>query len=215
VGLLDGYQELGGLAVGLQRVRRHHHAGEIQVGQQRLEAGHLTGRAADLALGEHRTGGVVHHRQQVDLAALGVSGAAQGLAVDRDRTPAAAGAVAVGKPCANRGGQRLGIEAGKGSADGGLGRDQPPAGERVAAGAERRADALGCVRGPFGDRRDRPRTGQDRSGGDDQDGDQRVTTPGVRPRVFDRGKIGEQVPGLGWLELTGMGELGQAVRDRG
>jgi hypothetical protein len=95
-----------------------------------------------LALGEHRASGVVHHRQQVNLATLGVLGAAQGLAIDRDRPPAAA-AVAVGKPRANRSGQRLGIEAGKGSADGGLGRDHPPAGERVAAGPERRTDALG------------------------------------------------------------------------
>jgi hypothetical protein len=95
--------------------------------------------------------------------------------------------------------------AGKGSADRGLGPDHPAVGERVAAGPERRADALGCVRGPFGDRRDRPRTGQDRSGGDEQDGDQRVTTPGARPEVVDRGKVGEQVPGLGWLELIGVG----------
>jgi hypothetical protein len=95
--------------------------------------------------------------------------------------------------------------AGKGSADRGLGPDHPAVGERVAAGPERRADALGCVRGPFGDRRDRPRTGQDRSGGDEQDGDQQVTTPGARPQVVDRGKVGEQVPGLGWLELIGVG----------
>jgi hypothetical protein len=71
---------------------------------------------------------------------------------------------------------------------------------------------LGCARGPFGDRRDRPRTSQDRSGSDEQDGDQRVTTPGARPRVVDRGKVGDQVPGLGWLELIGVGELGQALR---
>jgi hypothetical protein len=31
--LLAGHEELGGLAVGLQCVRRHHHAGELQVGQ--------------------------------------------------------------------------------------------------------------------------------------------------------------------------------------
>ena len=31
-----------------------------------------------------------------------------------------------------------------------------------------------------------------------------MTTPGARPQVVDRGKVGEQVPGLGWLELIGV-----------
>jgi hypothetical protein len=40
-------------------------------------------------LGQHHAGGVVHRGEQVDLAAVGwVAGAAQGLAVDRDRPPA-------------------------------------------------------------------------------------------------------------------------------
>ena len=80
VGLLAGHQELGGGGVGVQRVGGHDHAGKIQVGQQGLEGGHLARRAVDLALGEHRAGGVVHRGEQVDLPALGAAGAAQGLA---------------------------------------------------------------------------------------------------------------------------------------
>jgi hypothetical protein len=45
----------------------------------------LTRRAVDLALGNHRTGGVVHRGEQVDLPAV-AAGAAQGLAVHRDGT---------------------------------------------------------------------------------------------------------------------------------
>jgi hypothetical protein len=73
---LDGDQELGGVGVGLQRVGGHDHAGKVQVGQQGLEGGHLTRRAVDLALGEHRAGGVVHRGEQVDLPAVAAFGAA-------------------------------------------------------------------------------------------------------------------------------------------
>jgi hypothetical protein len=76
VGLLAGHQELGRVGVGVQRVGSHHHAGKIQVGQQGLEGGHLTWGAVDLALGEHRAGGVLHRSDQVDLPAV-AAGAAQ------------------------------------------------------------------------------------------------------------------------------------------
>src|SRR5215217_3449304 len=158
VRLLDGDQELGRVGVGLQRVGGHDHAGKVQVGQQGLEGGHLTRRAVDLALGEHRAGGVVHRGEQVDLPALGAAGAgaAQRLAVDRHRSSmlaGLAGTVALGKPGADRGGQRLGIHAGERPADRGLGGDRPhpAAGEGIVAGPERGTHGLGCVRGPLGD----------------------------------------------------------------
>jgi hypothetical protein len=75
VRLLAGDQELGRVGVGVQRVGGHDHAGKVQVGQQGLEGGHLTWGAVDLALGEHRAGGVVHRGEQVDLPALGAAGA--------------------------------------------------------------------------------------------------------------------------------------------
>jgi hypothetical protein len=141
VGLLAGHQELGGARVGVQRVGGDHHAGKVQAGQQPLEAGDLARGAVDRALGQHRTGGVVHRGQQVNLPAIVAFGAAQGLAVDRHRPPPMplgwmAWVVAVGEPGSEHRRQRGWVHAGKRPADGGLGRHDPPAGA-VAAGAER------------------------------------------------------------------------------
>jgi hypothetical protein len=155
---------------------------------------------------------VVHRGEQMDLPAV-ASGAAQRLAVDRDRPPALAGAV--GKPRADRGGQGLGVRAGERAADRGLGGDGPAAGEGVAAGPERGTHGLGCVAGPLGDRGDRARTGQDRGCGERQDGGQRVAAPSAGPGVGDGGEIGEQVRCLGWSERIGVSQDGQAGWDRG
>jgi len=185
--------------VGVQRVGGHDHAGKVQLGQQGLEGGHLARRAVDLALGEHRAGGVVHRAEQVDLPALGAAGAgaAERLAVDRDRPSMLAGTVAVGQPGADRGGQRLGVHAGERPADRGLGGPHPAAGQGIVTGPERGTHGLGCVGGPLGDRGDRPGARQDRSSGEQQDGDQRVTAPGAGPGVGDGGEVGEQVWRLG------------------
>jgi len=191
----------GGVGVGVQRVGGHDHAGKVQLGQQGLEGGHLARCAVDLALGEHRAGGVVHRAEQVDLPALGAAGAgaAERLAVDRDRPSMLAGTVAVGKPGADRGGQRLGVHAGERPADRGLGGDgpHPAAGQGIVTGPERGTHGLGCVGGPLGDRGDRPGARQDHSSGEQQDGDQRVTAPGAGPWVGDGGEVGDQVWRLG------------------
>jgi hypothetical protein len=213
VRLLAGHQELGRGGVGMQRVGGHDHACKVQPVQQGLEGGHLTWGAVDLALGEHRAGGVLHRSEQVGWAAV-AAGAAQRLAVDCDGPPALAGALAVGKPPADRSRQRLGIQAGQRPADRGLGGDRPATGERVAEGPERGADRLGCVRGPLGNRGDRPRTGQDRSSGERQDGDQRVATPSAGPGVGDGRKVGEQVRCPGWSQRLSLAKDGQAGWDR-
>jgi hypothetical protein len=83
VGLLAGDQELGGVGVGVQRIGGDHRPGQVQGGQQRDQARDLAGGAADVALGEHRAGGVVHRGEQVDLPAVVAFGAPQRLAVDR------------------------------------------------------------------------------------------------------------------------------------
>jgi hypothetical protein len=170
VGLLVGDQELGGLRVGLECVGGDHHIGQVEVGQQWLQAGDLAGGAADLALGQHRAAGVVHTGQQVDLVAV-VAGAAQRLAVHghRPRPPRwlrSAVAVAVGEPGADGAGEGLRVQAGQGPADGGLGRDGEVAGGVVAGTGP---DRLGSIGGPLGDRGHRPGAGQDRGGGDGQD----------------------------------------------
>jgi hypothetical protein len=70
VGLLAGHEELGRVGVGVQRVGGHDHAGKVQPIQQGLKGGHLTRGTVDLALGQHRAGGVVHRSEQVELAAV-------------------------------------------------------------------------------------------------------------------------------------------------
>jgi hypothetical protein len=207
--------------VGLQRVGGDHHAGQVQGRQQWGEGGDLLGRAADLALGQHRAAGVVHTGQQMDRAAIAAcrTGAAQRLAVDGHGPPPAAwgpATVPVGQPGADGAGQHVGVQARKCSADGGLGRDAPVAGG-VVAGAERDPDLLGCVGGPFGDRSDRPGACQHRGARQGQDGDQRVAAATGSSRVRDGGEVGQQVRGFGVVELAGfgVGELGERGWDRG
>jgi hypothetical protein len=69
--VLVGDQVLGGLGMGLQRIRGDHHPVKVESVQQWLEGGDLVGRAGDLTLGQHRAGGVVHRCQQVHRAAIG------------------------------------------------------------------------------------------------------------------------------------------------
>jgi hypothetical protein len=217
VGLLAGHQKLGGARVGVQRVGGDHHAGKVQAGQQRLEAGDLARGAVDRALGQHRTGGMVHRGQQMDLPAIVAFGAAQGLAVDRHRPPPMplgwmAWVVAVGEPGSEHRRQRGWVHAGKRSADSGLGRHNPPA-RAVAAGAERSPHRLGGVGGPLGDRGHRLGAGHDRGRGDGQDRGQRVAAAAGPSGVVDGGQVGQQVCRFGWSERGGVGELGQGGWD--
>jgi hypothetical protein len=174
-------------------------------------------------LGQHRTAGVIHRRQQVHRAAVTVGwvGAAQRLAVDGHRPPPAGPGrtgvpVPVGQPGADGSGQRVWVQAGKGPADGGLGGDGEVVGG-VAAGTHRGPDGLGRIGGPFGDRGDRPGAGQHRGGGQAQDGDQRVAAATGRSRVGDAGEVGEQLRGVGVLKLdrVGAGEVGEGGWGRG
>jgi hypothetical protein len=87
----------------------------------------------------------------------------------------------------------------------------------VAAGAQRGPDRLRGVGGPLGERSDRPGAGQHRGGGQAQDGDQRVAAATGTSGVGDGGEVGQQVRGVGVLELgrVGVGELGERGWDRG
>jgi hypothetical protein len=209
--------------VGLERIGGDHDLGKVERGQQRGEGGDLLGGAADLTLGQHRAGGMLHRRQQVHRAAVTVGwvGAAQRFAVDGHGPPHASpgnngSPVPVGQPGADGAGQRVWVQAGKGSADGGLGRDGEVVGG-VAAGAQRGPDGLGRLGGPLGDRGDRPGTGQDRGGGQGEDGDQGVAAATGGSRVGDGGEVGQQMRGVGVLQLArvGMSEVGEGGWDRG
>jgi hypothetical protein len=218
VGLLAGDQELGGVGAGVQRISGDHHTGQVQVGQQRPEAGNLAGCAVDVSLGQDGASGLVHRGQRVDLPALGAA-AAQPLAVDRDRPSPLllARVVAVGQPGADRGGQGGGVTPGQGAADRGFAGDHPHpvAGAGMAAGTQRGTHGLGGVGGPLGDRGDRPRARQDRGSGQHQDGDQPVPTPAAGPGVGHGGEVGEQVRCLGWSQRLSVAQCGQAEGDRG
>jgi hypothetical protein len=167
VGLLAGHQEGGGVSAGVQGVGGHDHSGKVHAGQQ------------------------------VDLPAVaGTAGAAQGLAVGRDRPPrtstgAGAGTVAGSQPGAKHPGQRHRVHAGHGPAEGGLGRHHPGAGVGP-PGAERGPHRLRGVGGPLGDRGQRPGPGQHRGSGQGKDAGQRVAAAGAPPGVGDGGQAGEQ-----------------------
>jgi hypothetical protein len=120
----------------------------------------LFGRAADLALGQHRAAGMLHRREQMHRAAVTVGwvGAAQRLAIDRHRplqwplplagasAVAAVMALPVGQPGADRDGQHLGVQTRQGAADGGLSRHHPVVGSGT-AGAQRSPHRLRRIGG--------------------------------------------------------------------
>jgi hypothetical protein len=148
-------------------------------------------------------------------------GAAQRLAVDGYGPPPAGPGrhgrpVPVGQPGADGAGQCVWVQAGKGTADGGLGRHRPVVGSGT-AGAQRGPHRLGRVGGPLGDGGVRAGAGQHRGGGQGQDGDQGVAAAAGRSRVGDGGQVGQQVRGVGVLKLArvGVGEVGQGGWDRG
>ena len=125
------------------------------------------------------------------------------------------GTVTVGKPCADRGGERFGLQACQGPADRRLTGRGPVSGQRITPCTQRGQDGLWHVRGPFSDRGHRLGTSQDCGSGDGKDRDKRVTPPRPGPRIIDRGKIGEQVRWFAWSEPIGVSKLGQAPWDRG
>ena len=110
MGVLDGHEELGGGAVGVLRVGGDHGPGKVQGVEQGLEPGDLVGLGVHVALGEDRAGGVVHAGKQVDTIP-GAAGAADGLALDRDRPSAPVRMVTVGQPGAERPRKRVSVQA--------------------------------------------------------------------------------------------------------
>jgi hypothetical protein len=148
-------QEAGVVALGVHGVGGDHHPGEVQAGQQRLELRDLVAAGVDLALGQHRSIGVVHDGQQLHRPVLAAAGgAAQRLAVNGERPVAsrARRAQPLSQLRADRPVQPVGVHARKDPADGGLAGDLPAAGEGVTAHPERGQDRPWRIRGPLGDR---------------------------------------------------------------
>jgi hypothetical protein len=195
VGVLVGHQELGGVAFGVQRVGGDGHAGQVQAGQQWLEAGDLLGGAVHLVLGEHRAGGVVERGEEVDGSAAGLGGATQGLAVHGDRLWLvwAGHRQPVGQPGGDRCVQRVPIDRGQHAPQGGLAGDAMLAGKGITSHAERGQHQRRGVSRPLGDRGQRPGTGQDRRGRQREHTGQRVTQASTVARVGYLGQALQQV----------------------
>lgn len=176
--LLD--QELCVIGLGQQCIENHHRTGQVKRVQQRSERGDLNALGVDLALGQHDA--VAAQRgQQVDAAAVGAGGAAQGFAVHRDGRPhragrrvfvlvgGAAGVRAGGEPVADRRVERVAVDALQHQAYGRLaGRPVGPV--RIAQRGPAAEEELGRgVGGPLGDCGEGFRSGQDCAGCQGQD----------------------------------------------
>ena len=169
-------QELGVIALGMQRVGGDDAPGQVQGLQQRREPGDLVGLAVHAGLGEHGTGAADRGRP---------AGARPARRCWHDGCPAPpcrprpppAGAR---RPCScslvsgpqpriqpgpHRGIERVGVYRFQDPADGGLIRRLEPAGQRITADPESGQDLRRRVRDPFADRGERPRPGQHRRHG--------------------------------------------------
>jgi hypothetical protein len=201
----------------VQRVGGDHPPGKVQPVQQRPELGDLVGLAPNVGLGQDRTGGVVHHRQQMHLRVGVMAAAAQGLAVDRDRLPRRPGCrwLLVGEPPAERSIQRVGVDAGQHPAHGGLTWWPPDAGPRVMAHPQRGQDVAGRVAGPLTDRGQGPRPGQHRAHRHGQHRDQCMPSASPVAWVGHASEVVEQAAALvrlqapGWVPMTGDGSDGR------
>jgi hypothetical protein len=87
--VLLGDQELGVIALGVQRIGGDHRPGQVHRLQQRRETGDLVGLAVLFGLGEHGAGLLVCCRQQVPglPVSTGMPGATHRLTVHGHRPP--------------------------------------------------------------------------------------------------------------------------------
>jgi hypothetical protein len=215
-GVLVGDQPVGLLALGMERVGGDDPPGQVQPLQQGPEPGDLVGGGLHVGLTQDRTGGVVHHREQLDLRVGVVAAAAQGLAIDRDRLPPRHPGCRrrpggwwgrlVGQPGADDLVQRVGVDAGQHAAHGGLGGRSPSAGQRVAACPERGQDRPGRVSYPFTDRGQGLGAGQHRGDRHGQHRDQRVPSAAAVAWVGDVGEVVKQAAALVGCQRGGRGE---------
>ncbi|GGW96885.1 hypothetical protein GCM10010341_17830 [Streptomyces noursei] len=161
-------------------------------------------RGADLALGDDLTA-CGHGGEEVDLGAVWSAGAADGLAVDGQRTeglpvPGPCRIVlAVGEPAADRGVEGVAVDALQETAHGGLGRGDRPG--RLAHGAIERGEyGRRRVGGPFRDRSQGLRAREHGTCRQCQEEDQGMTTAG-RPTRVGHGSQALQQAGMlagGW-----------------
>lgn len=143
VGLLVLDQEPGVLGLRVQRVEGDHRAGQVERSEEGLEGGDFVGFLADLALGDDLAA-CGHRGEEVDLGAVLSAGAADGLAVDGQRTERLLVRClfrfrfAVGEPGADRGIEGIAVDALQQTAHSGSGRGDRPG--RLAHGPAERGE---------------------------------------------------------------------------
>ncbi|MFE1852036.1 hypothetical protein [Streptomyces sp. NPDC059489] len=113
------------LALGVQGVAGNHRVGEVRDGaKQWLEAGDLDGFLADVELGQDQATGVVTGGEQVNLPTVGLSRAAQALAVHGQTTkPGIPGRLrtTICRPASDGSVARIGVDTGQQTANRRLG----------------------------------------------------------------------------------------------
>jgi len=186
----SGVQEFGVAGLGVQRVDRDEHVGEVlDLVQQVAEQGNLVGLGVHVDLGDHHTTTVLHSREQVHWSvttAARVASGAQRLAVHRQHQPRPAPSRdhrrGAGQHRPQPRPERLlqpgGVHAGQ----------DPPERHRVGhrtGQAQLRALLGWQVHGPVRDRRERARPGHDRAHRHRQEDRERVPHSAAVPE--DRG----------------------------
>jgi hypothetical protein len=166
--LLAGDQELGVLALSMQRISGNDDAIQVQLLQQRRELGDLVGLAVHPHLCEHRAGFLVSDCEQVHglPVAGGVPGAAHRLAIHRHRlAPGARPAPGLQPGSQPRPDCRIegsSIDCFQNPPDGGLAGRLEPAGQPILADPQRSQDRRRRIRDPLADCGQRLRPGQHR-----------------------------------------------------
>lgn len=143
--------------------------------------------------------GVGHGGQQGNGRRGGGAGAAYGLAVHGDRPQPAldGGTVAGDEEGADRGVQRVAVQAGQQPTHGSRMRHRYPAGERVRREAQEPQRPGRSIDEPFADGGQRPCTGQHAGRGGGQQRDQRVQAAPTIPRIRHKGQVVVQTHGVG------------------
>lgn len=218
---LSLHQEAGGVGgSGVQGVEGDHGVGQVKVGEHRPEDGDLLGLRVDLALGCDQAGSG-HRGEQVDLGAVGTTGAADGLTVHGQRAAGALGRVLVAggsvrvacrEPGADCRVEGVAVDGLQDPAHGGLGRSNR-SGRFAGQAAEGAEHASRGVGGPLRDRGQGLGAGQYRARGECADVGEGVATSLGPAGIGHRREVVQQLrvfPGHGG---PGVGELTQASGD--
>jgi hypothetical protein len=210
---LGDHEELGGVAVGLQRIGGDHRIGQVQVGQQWLQPGDLARCAVDLALGNHRTVAwsiaasrwTCRPSRRAPRRVLPSTATAPRRRLGLGLRSVSQAPMAAASASGSRRARVRRIVASAGT-------DQNPGASRRAPSAARTGWGASAAHSAIAASERAPvKTAAAVMA-------RIATSEWRRPRGFagrGGGQVAKQVPGFGWLQGVGVGELGEGQRDRG